>query len=57
MQSLPVFVYTQFANQGNPAWAFLERAWAAALVLILIVMALNLVARFVAKKFSPSTGR
>ncbi|WP_336652085.1 MULTISPECIES: phosphate ABC transporter permease PstA [unclassified Leucobacter] len=57
MQSLPVYVYTQFANQGNPAWAFLERAWAAALVLILIVMALNLVARFVAKKFSPSTGR
>jgi len=57
MQSLPVFVYTQFANQGNPAFAFLERAWAAALVLILIVMALNLVARFVAKRFSPKTGR
>lgn len=57
MQSLPVFVYTQFANQGNPAFAFLDRAWAAALVLILIVMALNLIARFVAKKFSPKTGR
>ncbi|MFV0433364.1 MAG: phosphate ABC transporter permease PstA [Leucobacter sp.] len=57
MQSLPVYVYTQYANQGNPAWAFLERAWAAALVLILIVMALNLVARIVAKKFSPKTGR
>ena len=57
MQSLPVFVYTQFANQGNPAWAFIDRAWAAALVLILIVMALNLIARFVAKKFSPKTGR
>ena len=57
MQSLPVFVYTQFANQGNPAFAFLERAWAAALVLILIVMLLNLVARFVAKIYSPKTGR
>lgn len=57
MQSLPVFVYTQFANQGNPAFAFLDRAWAAALVLILIVMALNLVARFVAFKFSPKHGR
>ncbi len=57
MQSLPVYVYTQFANQGNPAFAFLERAWAAALVLILIVMAMNLVARFVAYKFSPKTGR
>lgn len=57
MQSLPVYVYTQFANQGNPAFAFIERAWAAALVLILIVMALNLIARFVAKKFSPKHGR
>lgn len=57
MQSLPVYVYTQFANQGNPAFAFLDRAWAAALVLIIIVMLLNLVARFVAKKFSPKTGR
>lgn len=57
MQSLPVFVYTQFANQGNPAFAFLERAWAAALVLILIVMALNLVARLVARFFSAQTGR
>ena len=33
------------------------RAWAAALVLILIVMALNLVARLVSKYFSPKTGR
>lgn len=57
MQSLPVYVYTQFANQGNPAWAFLDRAWAAALVLILIVMLLNLLARLVAKYFSPKTGR
>ena len=57
MQSLPVYVYTQFANQGNPAFAFIERAWAAALVLILIVMAMNLIARFVAYKFSPKTGR
>lgn len=57
MQSLPVYVYTQYANQGNPVEAFLDRAWAAALVLILIVMALNLIARLVAKYFSPKTGR
>ncbi|MBL3678774.1 phosphate ABC transporter permease PstA [Leucobacter chromiireducens] len=57
MQSLPVYVYTQFANQGNPAFAFLERAWAAALLLILIVMALNLFARLIAKWFSPKFGR
>ena len=32
-------------------------AWAAALVLILIVMLLNLLARLIAKYFSPKTGR
>jgi phosphate transport system permease protein len=57
MQSLPVYVYTQFANQGNPAFAFLERAWAAALLLILIVMALNLFARLIARWFAPKIGR
>ncbi len=57
MQSLPVYVYTQFANQGNPAWAFIERAWAAALVLIIIVMLLNLIARLIAKVYSPKSGR
>jgi len=57
MQSLPVFVYRQYADQGNPISAFLERAWAGALVLILIVMALNLIARLVAKYFAPKSGR
>lgn len=55
MQSLPVFVYTQYANQGNPAFAFLERAWAAALVLILIVLTLYIIGRFVAKRFGVKT--
>ena len=53
MQSLPVFVYTQYANQGNPAAAFVDRAWAAALLLIIIVMLLNLCARLIAKAFAP----
>jgi phosphate transport system permease protein len=57
MSSLPVFVYTQYANQGNPPEAYLDRAWAAALTLILIVMALNLIARLVAKVFAPKFGR
>lgn len=57
MQSLPVFVYTQYTNQGNPAWAFMDRAWAAALMLIVIVMALNIVARLIARYFAPSTSR
>jgi len=57
MQSLPVFVYTQYANQGIPPEAYLDRAWAAALTLILIVMALNLIARLVARFFAPKFGR
>lgn len=57
MQSLPVFVYTSYANQGVDAQADLDRAWAGALTLILIVMALNLVARIVARVFAPKLGR
>ncbi|MWB97701.1 phosphate ABC transporter permease PstA [Agromyces seonyuensis] len=57
MQSLPVYVYTQYANQGNPASAYLDRAWAAALTLILIVMLLNLAGRLIAKFFAPKFGR
>ena len=57
MQSLPVYVYSQYTNQGNPAHAFLDRAWAAALVLILIVLLLNIVGRVIAKKFGVKTGR
>jgi phosphate transport system permease protein len=57
MQSLPVFVYTSYANQGTDGAAYIERAWTGALTLILIVMALNLIARLVARFFSPKTGR
>lgn len=57
MQSLPVYVYTQYTMQGNPAFAFLERAWAAALSLILIVMLLNLAARLITRRFAPTSHR
>lgn len=57
MMTLPVFAYSQYMNQGIPASAFVDRAWGAALVLIVIVMVLNLVARTVAKIFSPKLGR
>ncbi|AZH79472.1 MULTISPECIES: phosphate ABC transporter permease PstA [Microbacterium] len=57
MQTLPVFTYSQYAYQGIPAEAYVERAWAAALTLIIIVMLLNLIARLVAKIFAPKTGR
>lgn len=53
MMTLPVFAYTQYANQGPISADYLNRAWASALTLILIVMALNLVARLVARIFSP----
>jgi phosphate transport system permease protein len=57
MMTLPVFAYSQYMNQGIPAEAYINRAWAAALVLILIVMVLNVVARLVAHFFSPKFSR
>lgn len=57
MQTLPVYIYSQYAYKGIPPEAYVDRAWAAALTLILIVMALNLIARLVAKLFAPKTGR
>ena len=53
MMTLPVFVYTSYANQGTNAQAYVDRAWAGALTLMLIVMLLNLVARLISKYFSP----
>lgn len=57
MMSLPVFVYTQYANPGAEVAPYLDRAWAGALTLIVIVMLLNLIARLVARIFSPKLGR
>lgn len=53
MASLPVYIYSQFTQPGVPPQSGIDRAWSAALVLILIVMLLNLVARVVSKVFSP----
>ena len=57
MQTLPVFTYNQYVSQGIPAEAYLDRAWASALTLIVIVMLLNLVARVIAKVFAPKSSR
>ena len=57
MNSLPLFVYRSYMDQGVPFEAYLDRAWAAALTLIIIVMALNLCARLIAKFFAPKTQR
>ncbi|MGY3263601.1 phosphate ABC transporter permease PstA [Frigoribacterium sp. 2355] len=57
MQSLPVFAYSSYVSQGTDAAAFIDRAWTSALTLILLVMALNLLARVIARVFAPKLGR
>jgi phosphate transport system permease protein len=55
MATLPVFSYLSYAAPGVPREPYLERAWTAALVLIIIVMVLNLLARLIARVFAPKT--
>ena len=64
MMTLPVYVYRQFQQGLIPcsaedtaciATVTYDRAWAAALTLILVVMLLNLVARLVTRLFAPKT--
>ncbi|HET9859594.1 MAG TPA: phosphate ABC transporter permease PstA [Nocardioidaceae bacterium] len=57
MMTLPVYIYYSFTQPGVPAEYGIDRAWGAALVLIVIVMALNLAARALGRYFSPKTGR
>jgi phosphate transport system permease protein len=55
MATLPVFAYNSYSSPGFPPEPGTERAWSAALVLIVIVMALNLVARIISRIFAPKT--
>ena len=55
MMTLPVFIYYSFTQPGVPAQYGQDRAWGAALVLIVLVMALNLLARLLGRLFSPKT--
>lgn len=57
MQSLPNFVYYSYVAQGSQPEAYLDRAWAGALTLILIVMILNIAARLIARFFAPKMNR
>ena len=57
MAALPLFSYQQYASPGLDRAASLDMAFTAALVLMIIVMLLNLLARLISKIFSPSTGR
>ncbi len=59
MATLPTYIYYQIMTPTSPTAASVSetRAWAAALILIIIVMVLNLIARTIAKIFAPKTGR
>ncbi len=51
MQSLPVYAFNQYKFPGIDKAAFIDRAWAAALTLIVIVMLLNVIARLIYRRF------
>ncbi|WP_298461779.1 phosphate ABC transporter permease PstA [uncultured Cellulomonas sp.] len=66
MMTLPVYVYRQYSQGLAPCAADAtdcittinyDRAWAAALTLILIVMLLNLIGRLISRFFAPPTLR
>ncbi|GAA1352075.1 phosphate ABC transporter permease PstA [Falsarthrobacter nasiphocae] len=59
MASLPVYIYQFIQNPLNPSYAepSTQRAWGAALLLILLVMLLNLLSRAIATFFAPKGGR
>ncbi|NED99357.1 phosphate ABC transporter permease PstA [Phytoactinopolyspora halotolerans] len=59
MMSLPSYVYSLAMRplSGSEPQPSLDRAWAAAFTLVIIVMLLNLIARLIAKAFAPKTGR
>lgn len=57
VMTLPVFVYNSYMNPGADPQPYLDRAWTAALTLIVIVMALNLLARLVGKHFGSKGAR
>ncbi|CUR55405.1 putative phosphate ABC transporter, permease protein [metagenome] len=54
MMTLPVFIFTQYAASTPKGTDY---AWGGALVLIVIVMLLNLIARIIGKIFAPPTSR
>ncbi|WP_083078520.1 phosphate ABC transporter permease PstA [Actinobaculum suis] len=49
VMTLPVFVYSMFQR------GMMDYAWGGAFVLVIIVLILNLIARFIAKVFAPKT--
>ncbi len=55
MQNLAVFAFNQYKNPGVQREPYFDRAWAAALTLIVLVMTLSLVARLIQRRFGTET--
>ena len=53
MTTLPVFIYYQYVQPGLPPEAGQDRAWTAALVLILMVIVLFVLARIISTVLKP----
>jgi phosphate transport system permease protein len=51
MQNLAVYAYTEYKDPGIHIQAAYDRAWAAALTLIVIVMVLSIVARLIYRRY------
>ena len=56
MMTLPVFIYYSYTQPGNHPEIARPMAWGAALVLILIVLVLNVLARVLGRLFAPKKG-
>jgi phosphate transport system permease protein len=57
MQTLPVLAYTGYKFPGQDIQASNDSAWGAALLLVILVVVFNLIARVVAQVFAPKGGR
>jgi phosphate transport system permease protein len=55
MQNLAVYAYNEYRSPGVMKQASYDRAWAAALTLIVIVMILNVIARLVYRRYKPES--
>ena len=55
MTALSTFAYFSYVTPGFPPEPSIDRAWTAALLLIVIVMVLNLAARGISRFFAPKT--
>ena len=57
METLPIFTFYSFTQPGSRPEFSIDRAWTAALVLMVIVLLLNAVARLIARAFAPKGSR